>query len=193
MLAQAIARLYVEERHWLTDHKVHFLLVGDGLKMPQVRSIIETAGAGGVCTLSGLVPQEQAALHLAAADILVSPHVPNSDGTRFFGSPTKLFEYMAMQKGIVASKLDQIGEVLSPGLDASALPASPLGSDHSELAVLYEPGNLEGLMQGIRFLVERKDWRSRLGSNARLRAMEKYTWQHHLQAILDGLERAGKS
>jgi glycosyltransferase involved in cell wall biosynthesis len=193
MLAQAIARLYVEEPNWLKDHKVHFLLVGDGLKMPQVRTIIETAGACGVCTLTGLVPQDQAALHLAASDILVSPHVPNADGTRFFGSPTKLFEYMAMQKGIVASKLDQIGEVLSPGLDASELPASSPGSKSPELAVLYEPGNLEGLMQGIRFLVERKDWRSHVGSNARQRALDKYTWQHHVQAILDGLERAGKS
>lgn len=193
MLAQAIAHLYVEERQWLKDRKVHFLLVGDGLKMPQVRSIIETAGAGGVCTLTGLVPQEQAALHLAAADILVSPHVPNSDGTRFFGSPTKLFEYMAMKKGIVASKLDQIGEVLSPGLDVSDLPASPPGSDHPELALLYEPGNLEGLIRGIRFLVERKDWQSHLGSNARQRALDKYTWRHHVQAILNGLESVGKS
>lgn len=193
MLAQAIARLYVEERHWLIDHKVHFLLVGDGLKMPRVRALIESSGAGGVCTLTGLVPQEQAALHLAAADILVSPHVPNSDGTRFFGSPTKLFEYMAMKKGIVASKLDQIGEVLSPGLEASDLPASSPGSDHPELAVLYEPGNLEGLMLAIRFLVERKDWRSHLGFNAHQRALEKYTWQHHVQAILDGLESEGKS
>lgn len=192
MLAQAIARYYVEERQWLTDHKVHFLLVGDGLKMPQVRNIIEAAGADGVCTLTGLVPQEHAALHLAAADILVSPHVPNLDGTRFFGSPTKLFEYMAMGKGIVASKLNQIGDVLSPGLDVSDLPAIPPGSEHPELALLYEPGNLEGLMQGIRFLVERKDWRSHLGFNARQSALDKYTWQHHVQAILEGLECVGK-
>ncbi len=192
MLAQAIAQLYVEERQWLTDHKVHFLLVGDGLKMPQVWSIIEAAGAGGACTLTGLVPQEQAALHLAAADILVSPHVPNADGTRFFGSPTKLFEYMAMGKGIVASKLYQIGEVLSPGLDASALPVSPPGSDQPELAVLYEPGNQEGLMQGIRFLVERKDWRCDLGSNAHQRALDKYTWGHHVKVILDGLNRVAR-
>jgi len=193
MLAQAIARFYIEEPHWLTDHKVHFLLVGDGLKMPEVRRIIEKAGAGGVCTLTGLVPQEQAALHLAAADILVSPHVPNPDGTRFFGSPTKLFEYMAMGKGILAAKLDQIGEVLSPGLDARDLPASPPHSTQPEIAVLYEPGNLNGLMQGIRFLVERKDWRSHLGSNARQRALDKYTWQHHVQAILDGLAREAKA
>lgn len=193
ILAQAIARLYVEERQWLSDYKVHFLLVGDGLKMPQVRRIIEGSGAGGVCTLTGLVPQEQAALHLAAADILISPHVPNSDGTRFFGSPTKLFEYMAMQKGVVASKLDQISEVLSPGLDTRDLPISPPGSDHPGLAVLCEPGNLEELMQGIRFLVERGDWRRHLGSNARQRALVKYTWQHHIHAILAGLRIAEKT
>ena len=188
MLAQAIARLYIEDRQWLTDHKIHFLLVGDGLKMPQVRAVIEAAGAGAVCTLTGLVPQDQAALHLAAADILVSPHIPNADGTRFFGSPTKLFEYMSMGKGIVASNLEQIGKVLSPGVDVSVLPTAPPDAEDPALAVLYAPGDLEGLIQGIRFLVERKDWRSHLGSNARRRALDKYTWRHHVQAILGGLE-----
>ena len=60
--------------------------------------------------------------YLAACDILVSPHVPNADGTPFFGSPTKLFEYMAMGKGIVASDLDQIGEVLRHGETAWLVP-----------------------------------------------------------------------
>ena len=36
---------------------------------------------------------------LDACDILASPHVPLTDGSEFFGSPTKLFEYMAMGKG----------------------------------------------------------------------------------------------
>lgn len=189
VLAEAISRLHVQESEWLAQHKVHFLLVGDGLKMPQVRATIEGSGASAICTLAGLVPQDQAGLHLAASDILVSPHVPNSDGTRFFGSPTKLFEYMAMGKGIVASNLDQIGDVLSPGLDASALPAGAPDDDNPELAVLCEPGNHEELIRGLRFMVERQDWRSILGRNARRRALDKYTWGHHVQAILDGLSR----
>ncbi len=59
--------------------------------------------------------QSEAPTYLAISDIVVSPTVPNPDGSPFFGSPTKLFEYMAMGKPIVASDLDQIGEVLTPG------------------------------------------------------------------------------
>ena len=188
VLAKAIARLYAQDRDWLAKHQVHFLLIGDGQKMPQVRATIEGSGADAVCTLAGLVPQEQAALHLAAADILASPHVPNSDGTRFFGSPTKLFEYMAMAKGIVASNLDQIGEVLSPGLLAGALPSDPPEKNSPELAVLVKPGDVTDLIQGLRFLIERTDWRAHLGMMARIQALKKYTWNHHVKAILKGME-----
>jgi glycosyltransferase involved in cell wall biosynthesis len=189
VLAAAIARLHSDEREWLAQYDIHFLLVGDGLKMPQVRATIEGSGAGAICTLAGLVPQDQAALHLAAADILVSPHVPNADGTRFFGSPTKLFEYMGMEKGILASDLDQIGKVLSPGLSAAALPMSAPDQSSAQLAVLSQPGDVEDLIRGLKFLVEHPDWRARLGRNARSRALERYTWTHHVQAILDGMRK----
>jgi glycosyltransferase involved in cell wall biosynthesis len=187
VLAAAIASLHADHREWLAQHDVHFLLVGDGLKMPQVRATIQDTGAGAICTLAGLVPQDQAALHLAAADILVSPHVPNADGTRFFGSPTKLFEYMAMEKGILASDLDQIGKVLSPGLSASALPVTPSDQGSQQLAVLSRPGDVEDLIRGLKFLVERQDWRAQLGRNARMRALASYTWAHHVEAILAGV------
>ena len=58
---------------------------------------------------------------LAACDVLASPHMGNPDGTRFFGSPTKLFEYMAMGRAIVASDLEQIGEVLEHVEDPARL------------------------------------------------------------------------
>ena len=52
-----------------------------------------------------------------------SPHSSHMRDSKFFGSPTKVFEYMALGGGIVASDLEQIGQVLSPALtpeDASA-------------------------------------------------------------------------
>ena len=186
VLARVIDRLAREQPPWLAEHGVRFLLVGDGLKGPVVRGLLdEDERTRALCTLTGLVPQATAPRYLAASDVLVSPHVPNPDGTPFFGSPTKLFEYMAMGKGIVASCLDQIADVLAPGLDVEAAPDTPPGQADRHVAALVEPANHEQLREGIRFLVERPDWRASLGRNARKKVLAHYTWRHHVRPILD--------
>lgn len=185
-LAEAIAQLRTGHKAWLDTHRVKFIFVGDGLTRPQVAQIIAAAGAEDVCTFAGLVPQPEAPLYLAASDVLVSPHVPNADGSRFFGSPTKLFEYMAMGKAILASDLEQIGEVLAPGIRVQQCAqgdAPPQGAR----ALLVEPGRVDELVEGLRLLVERTSLREALGRHAREAALAHYTWNTHVQKILDGL------
>jgi glycosyltransferase involved in cell wall biosynthesis len=188
VLARAIRRLVDERPAWLAAHKIHFLLVGDGIKGAEVRTILGEHAGGPFITLVGLVPQHEAPLYLAASDIVSSPHVANADGSRFFGSPTKLFEYMAMGKPIVASDLDQIGSVLAGGIVAAELVGLSPRLPHDAPAVLCRPGAVEDQIDGIRFLVENPEWRARLGENARSRALSRYTWRHHVQAILQGIE-----
>ena len=96
-----------------TDSGVRFLLVGAGRFREEVERIIRAAGKERQVIFAGHVEHERVPALLDACDILLSPHVPLEDGSEFFGSPTKLFEYMAMGKGIVASRLGQIGEVLA--------------------------------------------------------------------------------
>ncbi len=187
VLAEAIVRLVRERRAWLTSAKVHFLLVGDGLKMPIVREMLSGADVAPFVTLTGLVPQDEAPAFLAASDVLASPHVANADGSRFFGSPTKLFEYMAMGKAIVASDLDQIGEVLRDSVRTDALPDGAPAKDDRRLAVIFEPGNVPALMRGLGFVVDHSGWRTTLGRNARAEALAKYTWSHHVGAIIERL------
>ena len=110
--------------------------------------------------------------HLAACDILVSPHVPNPDGSEFFGSPTKLFEYLAMGKGIVASNLAQIGEVL----------------EHNKTALLVPPGDVDALALAIARLVEDATLRQCLGSEARRTAVERHTWREHTKRTIERLK-----
>lgn len=148
------------------------LMIGEGNTLPHVRALIERLALQEHCVLTGTVPQEQGPEHLAACDILAAPHVPNPDGTPFFGSPTKLFEYMAMGKGIVASDLDQIGEVLR----------------HDETAWLVHPGDAGALAAGLRTLIDDPALRERLGRAARARAAAHHTWAEHTRRIVAKLQ-----
>jgi glycosyltransferase involved in cell wall biosynthesis len=118
---------------------------------------------------TGAVAHERVPALLDACDILVAPHVPLADGSEFFGSPTKIFEYMAMGKGIVASRLGQIGEVLSDG----------------ETAVMVEPGNVDELRNAMVRLIADEELRKRLGANAREAAVKNHTWVHNARRVLD--------
>jgi glycosyltransferase involved in cell wall biosynthesis len=189
VLAQSIRQLIDNHMGWVEEKKVHFLLVGDGLKMPEVREILGDHALGPFVTLTGLVPQPEAPLYLAASDILVSPHVANSDGTRFFGSPTKLFEYMAMGKAIIASDLDQIGEVLHNSIHLTQAEGHAETDECKQVALLVQPGSQKQLAVGIKSLVENPQLRQMLGRNVRSLALERYTWKRHVDEILYGLKR----
>jgi glycosyltransferase involved in cell wall biosynthesis len=189
VLASAIRELADGDADWLLRHKVHFLLVGDGLKMPLVRETLSSEACIPFYTLTGLVRQEDAPLHLAASDLFLSPHVPNPDGTPFFGSPTKLFEYMAMGRGIVASELNQIGEVLagSPRVSNGDLERLERVPGPEQCAVLTAPGDVAELVRAIRFMVEHPKWREAAGGHARQRALGRLTWRHHVDHVLEAL------
>jgi glycosyltransferase involved in cell wall biosynthesis len=189
VLAKAIRQMVDEDEEWLRQRHLHFLLVGDGVKTAEVRIILAGAKYQPYYTMTGLIPQAQAPLYLAASDILLSPHVPNWDGSPFFGSPTKLFEYMAMGKGIVASDLEQIGQVLQNSLHTNFLPSSPPEAGRSEMAVLVRPGDVADLIKGIRFLTEQSLWRAQLGRNARAEVLAKYTWDRLTAAIIKQVQQ----
>lgn len=148
---------------------VKFLLVGSGSLQPQVQKILAAETSDGRVVFTGAVAHDEVPSLLDACDILVSPHVPLADGSEFFGSPTKLFEYMAMGKGIVASRLGQIGDVLEDG----------------ETALLVEPGEAPALASAITVLAESAEMRTRLGVSARQAVIAGHTWKHNAQRVLD--------
>ncbi len=179
-LAKAIRTLIDSDPEWVAWHKLHFLIVGDGLKMPEVRSILDHSPYRNYVTLPGLVPQASAPAYLAASDIFLSPHVPNPDGTAFFGSPTKLFEYMAMERPIVAADLDQVGLVLRGEYLPTSRPGEPL-------ALLHRPGDEKDFLRALRDAVEEPEAAARMAKSARAEALAHYTWDRHVGTILERL------
>lgn len=152
--------------------KIALLLVGDGKTMSLVREVIEQYSIQDSVILTGLVPQEQGPFYLAACDVLVSPNINNPDNSKFFCSPIKLFEYMSMSKPIIASDLEQLGEILQ----------------HKETALLTEPGNVEQLTDSLYILYTNKELRDTMAVTARKEAIEKHTWKMHTQKTLDFLK-----
>ena len=168
-LGRAIVKL--RNDHPNLRERVRFLLVGDGVLMGEMKKVLYDGNAEDMVVLTGLVEQHEAPRYLDACDVFVSPHIKNPDGTRFFGSPTKLFEYMAMERGIVASGLDQIADIL----------------EHGRTAHLVEPGDVDALAEGIYRLVEDEGYRTSLGKEARKEVAAKYSWDAHVRKTLNGL------
>jgi glycosyltransferase involved in cell wall biosynthesis len=170
VLAEAVVAL-LKAQPTLRD-RVRVLWIGDGGSLPRVREILSSGGALGESLFSGLVPQGEGPQYLAACDIFASPHVPNPDGSPFFGSPTKLFEYMSMGRGIVASALDQIAEVLADGRTALMVP----------------PGDRDALAHALMRLVVDDALRTRLGGEARRAVLERYSWREHVRRTVEALK-----
>lgn len=185
LLADIIKDLVDNHKNWLDQHKVHFLLIGDGAKMPIVKKNLNGVKYLPYFTLTGLIAQDLAPSYLHSSDIFISPHIPNPDGTPFFGSPTKLFEYMAMGKPIIASDLDQIGDVLKNSIYASKIKNNSYnGEIAGKVSLLVKPGDKEEFIKSIFLLIENDQLCKELASNSRKEALEKYTWKNHVNTIL---------
>jgi glycosyltransferase involved in cell wall biosynthesis len=167
VLEQTIGSLL--EKHQVASGQLKFLLVGDGPLAPQLRNALEPYARHGLVTFTGAIPHGSVRAHLDAADVLVSPHVPMPGGGPFFGSPTKLFEYMAMGKAIAASALDQIADVLEDG----------------RTALLVKPGDADELAEAIQRLAADAQLRLELGHNARETALARHTWRQNAKRVLE--------
>jgi glycosyltransferase involved in cell wall biosynthesis len=148
------------------------VFVGQGPELDQTREEVRTTGRDEAIRFVGRVSPPDVPSYLDACDILVSPHVPLPDAIEFFGSPTKVFEYMAAGKAIVASRLGQIGEVL----------------EDRRTALLVEPGEESALAEAISTLAREPMLRAQLGAAAAARARASHSWSDNAQRVAEAYE-----
>jgi glycosyltransferase involved in cell wall biosynthesis len=153
--------------------EARWVIVGDGALHAEVAAEIAARGLGDTVRLTGVLPRSDALARLSACDVVVSPHVPNPDGSPFFGSPIKLFEYMGLAKAIVASDLGQIADVIDDG----------------RTGVLCPPGDAAAAAAAVARLLADGELRSRLGAAALDEAAERHSWRAHSRRMLDALAR----
>ncbi|MGB2867793.1 MAG: glycosyltransferase family 4 protein [Bacteroidota bacterium] len=154
------------------NRKLCFIFMGNGDLRRELERRARELALHDRIIFTGSIPHSEVPRYLAACDTLVSPHLGFEDGTRFFGSPTKLFEYMAMGKAIIASDLEQIGETIVDGVNG----------------LLMKPGDVNQLSDLVLKLAGNEGLRLTLGAQARKDVEGKYTWVSNVERIMRTLE-----
>lgn len=153
----------------------HVLFIGDGVLRGEVEAILRKDGVQHKATITGMMPSEAVPEYLAACDALVISAINNPD-VPFFQSPIKLFEYMAMQKPIAASRVGQVQEVIQDGANG----------------LLVEENSPSELAEALCRLARNDSLRNSLARQARRDAVEKYAWQENARAVLKVYEKVYK-
>jgi glycosyltransferase involved in cell wall biosynthesis len=155
--APVLARAFAQLARRRPD--LRLLLVGDGPERAETLRLLSAAGHERRVLAVGKVQPSRVPAFLDACDVLASPHVELPGSVEFFGSPTKLFEYMAAGKAIVASAIGQLADVLD-----------------GQTAVLVPPGNPDALCEALARLLDEPSLAARLGFAARAAAVERHGW-----------------
>jgi glycosyltransferase involved in cell wall biosynthesis len=150
--------------------EIEAVLIGDGDERYACMALARSLRVDDRVEWTGALTHASALARLAECDVLVSPHLPVPDAPFFF-SPIKIFEYMALGKPIVASRLEQLGRILEDGRTAR----------------LVTPGDAQELADAVLELIRSPDRARMLGLAARREAEERHTWDHRASAILDRL------
>lgn len=151
------------------DARAHFVFIGDGPLKHMLYDVLKQAQVLHCVTFVGMISSERVPAYLSACDAFLCPTQANSDGSRFFGSPTKLFEYMMAGKPIIASDIEQIGDILR----------------HDANNLLVRPDDYAGFVQAAVSLMRmsEEDYKT-LGCALQQRAQNNFTWQVHVRSFL---------
>ncbi len=142
----------------------HFVLVGGGTMLPELRELVAKKALDSVVTFTGQVSHDEVVKYLSNADVGVAPDpkTPMNDNSTMI----KIFEYMAFALPVVLFDLKEGRHVAGP----AALYASP--NDPIDFA-----------QQVIR-LLDSQELRQKLGACGRKRIEEGLNWESEKLTLL---------
>ncbi len=146
---------------------LRLVLVGDGPERSNVERRIAAEGLSDRVVFPGRIPHEDLAPWISMFDIGV---MPNSNE---YGSPMKIFEYMAMGKPVVAADYGPLRD----------------GIDHGVEGFLFPPGNATVLREYLKTLLTDDALCAKMSAAAQARVLDRHTWMGNSQRMLKFLSK----
>jgi glycosyltransferase involved in cell wall biosynthesis len=142
----------------------NLLLVGKG-DAGRIRARAEELGVDSRVRLVGQVDHGEATRLMRCSRMLVLPN------TADYGSPMKVFEYLASGRPTVLPDFPNIREIVGDG----------------EHALLFEPANVGALSSCLMKLASDPDLAATLGRRGRELVCREHTWERNAERIIDAL------
>ena len=141
---------------------IHLLLVGDGATKKRCEYLVNQLNLNSYITFTGYIDYQRVPEYIAAFDIALMPD------SNDFGSPIKLFEYMAMKKVVLFPDYAPILEIIK----------------HQKTGLIFEKQNIESLIGQLKWSLEHKEELISIAEEAFNLVMEKYTWRENAKRVL---------
>lgn len=142
------------------------LLLGDGISYDKILNTVNQYGVESQVCLPGRVEHSLVPEYIAAMDYAILPD------SNIYGSPMKLFETMAMAKGMVVPDFPPIAEVV---ID-------------NQTSWLFKAGDRKACVDKVLMLSDKNEMLQQVGSNARQYVCDHRQWRHNAEQLLSLLE-----
>lgn len=143
-------------------NNICLFLIGEG---PERETLKQMSKKLKICTeliFPGSVAYVELPKYIKAMDICVMP------GSNNYGSPMKIFEYMAMGKPVVAPRLAPIEDVINDNVNG----------------MLFQQNDSSSLEGCLLELINNDEKRKRIGQEARKTVFLRHLWKHNAEKVI---------
>lgn len=151
--------------------QARLLIVGEGPQREQITEEIKRLGIEHCVELTGAVPPECFPNQLKSNGYRCGSVSP--DGSVFYFSPLKVYEYMAAGLPVVVSQIGQLKGLIDEGING----------------VFFQPGSEPSLVESLQSLMDQPRFCALLGQNARRKMLSRFTWGHVAVEILESVAK----
>lgn len=146
------------------EQKVKCLLIGDGPELDAIKSKVQSYNLEEFFSFPGRIPHAELTSYVAEFDIGVMPD------SNDYGSPMKLFEYMAAGIPFVASDYPPIVEIC-----------------HGQ-GLVFEKNNVDSFVEALFEYTNSFEKRSKAGTCGRNLVLEQFNWKNNAQRTIAHVE-----